>query len=271
LDVGAISAGTTIPAGTTLTEFIESLLLATFFPTYVVPTLVVTTDQPLNQESGVITDVLVTATFNQGQIVGDSVGGVWSPVAVQGPRAGAATGYTIVGEDTGALNSRTVGDYQVVDGSQTFAAVVDFAEGPQPLDSTGAPYETPLAAGSMGGTRAVNGRRRAFYGSSEDPTIPSESDDVRALAGSVLNPANGTSFTISIAAGAEIVAFAYPATLRDVSSVILGGTSFDIKDSYTQSVFTVAGANGYAPVNYKVYYFVPVEPFTDPADHVVTI
>ena len=42
---------------------------------------------------------------------------------------------------------------------------------------------------------------------------------VRGLSGTKLAPAAGTTFTINVAVGQQYIAFAYPATLRDVNKV----------------------------------------------------
>jgi hypothetical protein len=65
--------------------------------------------------------------------------------------------------------------------------------------------------------------------------------------------------------------FAYPATLRDVTSVIDSGTGYNIKDSFTKLTYTVAGANGYDPISYKIYHFVPPSAFSAATTYTVTI
>ena len=80
---------------------------------------------------------------------------------------------------------------------------------------------------------------------------------VRALSGKSNKAlAAGNSFTISIPVGAIRVVFAYPASLRDVSSVQdVNGMNAEVKTAFTKSVVSVEGANGYDGIDYKVYVF----------------
>ena len=65
---------------------------------------------------------------------------------------------------------------------------------------------------------------------------------------------NGDSFNITIPVGAVRVIFAYPATLRDVSSVKdINGMGAQVKSAFTQSSLVVAGAGEDAGIEYKVY------------------
>ncbi len=92
------------------------------------------------------------------------------------------------------------------------------------------------------------------------------------MASYVLNPSNGTTFTISIPVGAVKVTFAYPASLRDVTSVIyVEGLGADVKGAFTKTLVDVEGASGYTAISYKVYTFVPVEAFGATATYNVTV
>ena len=47
---------------------------------------------------------------------------------------------------------------------------------------------------------------------------------------------------------------AYPATLRDVTSIAdVNGMNAEIKTSFTKTTVAVEGANGAAAIDYKVY------------------
>lgn len=66
--------------------------------------------------------------------------------------------------------------------------------------------------------------------------------------------ANGNTFTITIPTGALRVMFAYPATLRDVTSVQdVNGMNAEIKSAFTLHNIEVEGASGYTAIGYKVY------------------
>ena len=270
---GAIGVGDTIPDGSTLDDFARQLLLTTYYPTFVAPTATLVTDKASSLESGTTGDILLTLTLNRGSILGKLVGGFWNPATFQDYRAGAATNYNIAGVDRLLVNTYTVPAFQILDGANTWPSTVLHAVGPQATDSSGADYLTPLAAGSLSPSVTITGRRNAFYGhDSVNNVTYTLSSEVRALPSTRLNPANGTTFTINIPIGAKMVVFAYPSTLRDVSSVLyVEGMNAEIKDAFTKTTVSVEGASGYTAINYKVYTYIPVEPFSATATYNVTI
>jgi hypothetical protein len=271
VDVGAIETTQLVPEGTTLTQFVQLLLLQTYYPTYVAPSATLSINISSTVECGYQQSATLTVSFSRGQIKGDISGGVWDPNAFQNYRSGAVDYYIINGTNTGTTNTKSLGTYTVTEGTNSFSSTSYYTEGPQPVDSTGTNYETPLAAGSVNANRSIYGRRNAFYGTNET-SEPASSAEVRALSGSTLNPSNGTTFTINIPVGAEHVCFAYPATLRDVNSVkYVEGLNAEVKDIFTQSTFSVEGANSYTGISYKVYNYTPVEAFSATATYNVTI
>lgn len=268
LDVGGVKSQDTLVEGLTFTEFAKKLLHTTFYPTYSNPTFSLTSNQSSQTESGTEYDLTLTYNFGRGSINGDMVAGIWNPSTAQNQRAGAATEFVIEGTSTGLTNTRTLTGYQVVDGANTFNGSVTYGIGPQPLDSSGANFETPYPAGTQERSVTINGRRNRFHGVSNSAAT---SADIRSLT-STLNPSNGNTFSISIPVGATNVVFAYPATLRDVSSVkYVEGMNAEIKDTFVLSNVQVEGANGYNAISYKVYVFTPVEPFSATATYQVTI
>ncbi len=273
VQAGAIAPGDVVPAGTALEAFVRQLLTTTFNPTFVAPSVSLSTGLAASLEVGTVSNVALTLAFNRGEIRGAMVGGVWAPSAVQAPRAGAALAYTLAGTDTGLSNTLTISGHSVTEGANTWAASVEYGEGVQPLDSNGAPFATPLPAGTLAASATVNGRRRTFFGASTGPTTAAgTSAEVRALPSSLLGATNGSTFKLAIPAGATRVTFAYPATLRDVSTVkYVEGFNAEVRDVFALSTVAVEGANGFAPVLYKVYTFVPVAPFSQPATYNVTI
>jgi hypothetical protein len=273
VSAGAIKPGDVVPEGTTLDSFVRQLLTTTFFPTFVSPSAALVSSLAGTLEAGTVANNTLTVNFSRGSIQGALVAGVWDASAQQNPRAGAASGFVIAGTDNGLSNALTIPSYQVADGANSWTASVTFGAGLQPLDSTGANFDAPLPAGGLGTSVTVNGRRRTFYGASTGPnTPPSASGDVRALPAHILGAANGTAFTINIPVGATRVVFAYPSTLRDVSSVrYVEGLNADVKGVFSIETVAVEGANGYTPVAYKVYTYVPAEPFSAAATYNVTI
>ena len=111
-----------------------------------------------------------------------------------------------------------------------------------------------IAAGSTSKTSgAITGYRNTFYGTRANKDELT-SDIIRALTKSGVAYPNGKTFNISVPVGAQRVIFAYPATLRDVSSVKdVNGMNAEIKSSFTKSTMTVAGNGSDAGIEYKVY------------------
>ena len=153
---------------------------------------------------------------------------------------------------TGSFTQFTVAD----DTSYRVSATVAHTAGAVPTTYLGQPYPAgQIQAGSKSGqSSAVTGFRKGFYGSvsSKDATI--DSAFVRGLSNSTNSaPANGNTWTIQIPVGTLRVAFAYPATLRDVTTVVDAATKYDVKTAFTKSTVSVEGANSYSGINYKVY------------------
>ena len=277
VSAGAIIPGQLLTSGMSFTTFVKNLLLKTFYPSFVAPTASLASSLASSVESGTTGNVTLTVTFNRGQIVGKTNGGIWEPATFQDYRAGVATNYVINSVDMGTSASGVDVGHIIIDGSNTWTSTVSHAQGPQPVDSLGANYSTPLTSGTFSPSVTVTGKRKAFYGTDSSSAIPyTLSSQIRAISGSVLGPANGTAFTINIPIGAKMVVFAYPATyptiLRDVTSVIyVQGLMADVKNIFTQTTVSVEGASGYSVTNYKVYTYVPASPFTDVATYNVTI
>ena len=65
---------------------------------------------------------------------------------------------------------------------------------------------------------------------------------------------NGNTFTVTIPVGAQRVIIAYPATLRDVTSIKdVNGLNADITSAFSKTTVSVEGAAGYTAIEYKVY------------------
>lgn len=273
VDVGGISKTNTVPSGTTIQGFITQLLSKTYYPTFILPSVSLTDDIAVTVEVGTL-GLTLTANYNAGAINGDISGGIWDPNLKQADRAGVATQYTFSGTTisgspvTQTGNSLALPTTTIEEGVNTFNVVTDHDAGPQPLDSLGQAFDLNLPSGDVSDGLTVNGKRNAFYGVD---LASIDSAGVRALT-SKLNPSNGTSFTINIPAGAIDVVFAYPATLRDVDSVIyVEGLNAEIKTSFSQQTVNVEGANSYTAIGYKLYTFTPANPFGATATYTVTI
>jgi hypothetical protein len=267
--VGSINAGDVVLKGTNLQNFVEQLLLKTFYPTFTNPSASMSSNLASTVESGT-TSVTLTVTLNRGAITGKSIGGIWQPSTFQDFRSGVATNYIINGINNGTTNSLVSSTAIIKDGSNSFSSTTSYDQGPQPVDSKNINYSTPLVAGTANAITNVTGARRGFYGVD---SLADTSALIRSL-GSNTNPgvSNGTNFTINIPAGATSVIFAYPSTLQNVTTVkYVEGLNAEVKTNFTQTTVLVEGLNGYTAINYKVYRYVPVQPFPSSATYTVTI
>ncbi len=134
VSLGAISAGDTIALNTTLNQFIEQLLVATYNPTLTAPSFSLSNNAGSLRKIGSVINVLLTFNFNRGSILGANNPTVWDPAVLQNYRAGSATSYTI-NSTTQSGNTLTVTNHTVVSGNNTFSGTVTYGTGSQPLDS----------------------------------------------------------------------------------------------------------------------------------------
>ena len=206
---GAIDAGTTVASGTTFQQFVDLLLTKIFFPTLNAPSFSLSNNQG-NPEIGTTVSVLLTFNFNRGSILG-STSGIWNPSFFQNFRAGASSSYTINGT-TQVGNTLTVS--RVVAATNSYSGTVTYATGPQPLDSKGNNYSTPLAgATSASQSTSFTGIYPYFYYKSNSPITAANMQSAIAsgAATKVVGDSTGT-ITINFAATGEYLAVAYPAT-----------------------------------------------------------
>lgn len=148
--------------------------------------------------------------------------------------------------------------YVVPDGSNYKITLrVMYSGGQVPLTALGAPYEAGKIAASsktiQSGT--ITGYRNSFYGTRTQKDTPITSEVIRALtqkSGKALS--NGAKFTVNVPIGAIQVIIAYPATLREVTSIKdVNGLNADITSAFSQQTVDVEGANSYTAISYRVY------------------
>ena len=189
-----------------------------------------------------------------------------------GPATGiVANSWTVTNSDGGMLetNSGTFDAITVTDDTNyTITATASHGDGAIPVTNTGNEYASAqIKAGSKSATStAITGYRKYFYGYSltamEDSEITSAV--IRGLQKSSTEAAvAGTSFDLEYAAGTRVAMFAYPATLRDPSSVIdVGGMNTPIAD--TAHIINVDVADARGGENGKMSYKVCIYRFADP-------
>lgn len=249
-----------ITIGTPLETIIKNMLQTIIPPTYYNPTLTLIGSGTLSIEAGTSITPTLTPTWTQND-------------------AGNQTAYGLT-KNTVSLYTNSVASafsdttFVIGDESIVYRASVDYNTGVVKNDNQGNPYPTgQISAGTILSSNVTYyGRRKLFYDSSTSNSAPTLSSEIRSFGSSVLNPANGTTFTISIPVGTRRICFAYPATLRDVNSVKyveLGNA--EIKDTFTQTLINVEGVSGFTAINYKVYTYISAVAFGSTATYNVTI
>lgn len=218
-------------------------------------------------QPGTPTAPAVTLTFGQAKAyeVGTTVTPTYSASLSAGSYTyGPATGITATSwevTDTAGNSATTASgsfaEVVVADGTNyKITAKATYGEGAVAKDNLGSDSSPviKIAAGSATKTSgAITGYRNTFYGSVTEKAELT-STIIRGLTKSNKALANGNSFTVNIPVGAKRVIFAYPATLRDVSSVKdVNGLNAEIKSAFTKTTLTVAGADADAGIEYKVY------------------
>lgn len=221
----------------------------------------------IDEQNPVTTDPSVSLTFGQAKAyeVGSKVTPTYSASLSAGSYTyGPATGVTAsaweVTDTSGNKSTAASGsfpEFTVADGtSYKITAKATHGEGTIPLTNTKNEYpDGQIKAGSKSATSgAVTGYRNTFYGTLTAKNT-TDSSTIRGLSGkSGKTLANGNSFTIAIPVGALRVVFAYPATLRDVTSVKdVNGMNAEINSSFMKSTVAVEGANSHTAIDYKVY------------------
>lgn len=242
---GAIEAGDTVIEGTTLTEFVEQLLLKTFYPTFTAYSISGNAGSAVEVGTGTKS---ITVNFTRGGIVGDAVGGIWNPTTVQGNVLGTATKYWIDSIDNGTTNSLNISKLTTL-GSNSVDIAVDYGAGDQPKDSKGNNYLSPEPSGTLTGVATWTGfyYRTAIAGNS----VPTASDirnnyTARRSNAGVINMATGTSnvrFDLFLPQGSTLT-----------SAIDQGNLGLDITSGFVLqgSDFSGLDANG-DEVLYKHY------------------
>lgn len=177
-----------------------------------------------------------------------------------GPATGCSiTSWSVTDSNNAEPLSTAAGSFVEItvadDTNYKVTATGNFSEGVIPVTNVGNEYAAgKIAAGSKSATSsAITGYRNSFYGTlTEKGELTS--DVIRSLGKSNKALTNGSTFGITIPVGAMRVVFAYPETLRDVSSVKdVNGLNAEISGAFTKSTLSVEGLNNFQGINYKVY------------------
>ena len=217
-------------------------------PTTTQPSVSVKLKEAKGYEVGTVVTPNYAATFNEGDYSykPDSTGvtvTAWEITDTAGNTATTATG---------SFPNVTVTDST----NYKITAKATYGDGAIPKTNIGNDYaDGQIKAGSKSATSsAITGYRNSFYGTLTAKTAV-DSDVVRSLTGkSGKALSNGAKFNVPIPVGALRVVIAYPATLREVSSIAdVNGMNAEIKSSFTSSTVSVEGANDATAIDYRVY------------------
>ncbi len=242
----------TVPAnGDSLLDVLLSAFATDSNPSITQPSVNISSSSFKAYEVGTNVTPSYTATLNPGSYQ-------------YGPATGiTATSWNVVDNaaepNTLTTASGSFPQMQVVDDtSYSITATASYGAGTIPNTALGQEYaDGQIKAGSKSATKGtITGYRNGFYGTTTSQSSGTfESDNIRALTATNKAVTAGTVWNISIPVGARSVIFAYPATIRDATSVLdANGLNAEIKTAFTKVQAQVAGANGYNPIEYKVYY-----------------
>ena len=157
--------------------------------------------------------------------------------------------------------------------SYTINAEASYDDAAIPVTNKGNPYvEGQIKAGRVNQTSStISCYRNTFYGTTankdslDSPTIRALNKTNKALKA-------GDSVTITLPVGAVRVVFAYPATLRDITSVKdINGLNAEIVSAFKKETITVAGAGNDAGISYKVFTTEFASPLESTNSYKVTI
>lgn len=250
-----IANGATIPAGISFDEFVKMVVQKAIPASYTKPTLAIANNGGQasgNVEAGSSITPKLKATFTKNDA------GVLTSIAIKKGSTEVATGtespLTYTGE------AITIGDETI-----TFTATAAYGDAPVKQNNLGQDSTENWFAGSTvtSSNYSITGKRNLFYGTGVGAVPTVTSSMVRDLTNTKLAPAQGTSFNINVAVGQQYIAFAYPATLRDVNNVTyVEANDSGMASNFTKTTIDVADARGgeNGLMSYKVYTYAMAVP-----------
>lgn len=141
-------------------------------------------------------------------------------------------------------------------------------------DDTDTTYKVECSDGdnTVNKTATIKFARNTFYGTDSATTSPyTTSAEVRALSGKKLGLKAGDQFSVSIPVGSKQVVIAIPNNLNISSVKYVEGLNAEVKDIFTLSTVNVEGASGYTGIDYKIYSYSPISPFSSVCTYTVVL
>lgn len=216
-----------------------------------------------NPDNNTAPSVTVSASVFKAYEVGTKVTPSWNATFKAGSyEFGPATGITPTGwsatdgTNTVETEDGSFPEITVTDGMDyKVTCTATYGDGAIPVTNTGNPYAAAqFKAGSASkATGSITGYRNTFYGTvTEKGEVTSAV--IRGLTASGKALSNGSKFDVTVPVGTMRVIIAYPATLRDVTSIQDNNDSMsNIVSSFDKATIGVEGANGASAIDYKVY------------------
>lgn len=268
-----IDDNATIPAGTSFDDLVKMLVQKAIPASYTKPTIKIENNSGQaagNVEAGSSITPKLKATFTKNDA------GNLTSIAIKRGSTEVATGTSSPLTYTG--DAVVIGDESI-----TFSATASYGDAPVKNNNLGQESkENWFEGGSVttdnkngnSNTYTITGKRNMFYGTGIGAVPTVNSSFVRGLANKKLAPAANTSVTINVAIGQQYIAFAYPADLRDVTSVTyVEANDGGMASSFTKSTINVADARGgdNGLKSYKVYTYAMDVPAAAPMTFTVKI
>lgn len=245
-----IGNGETISAGATIDDLVRMLVQKPVPASYTKPTVSLSNNGGQasgNVEAGSTITPKLKATFTK-----NDAGNLTNLAINKGSNA--------VVEGTSSPQVYDGDSVVIGDETITFTASASYEDAPVKNNNLGQESkENWFAAGSISSSAySITGKRNMFYGTGVGAVPTVNSDFVRGLVSTKLAPAQSTSVTINVAVGQQYIAFAYPATLRDVNNVTyVEANDSGMASSFTKHTIDVADARGgeNGLMSYKVYTY----------------
>lgn len=250
-----IANGATIPAGTSLEEFVKMVVQKAIPATYNRPSLAIANNGGTaagNVEAGTTITPKLRATFTKNDA------GDLTAISIKKGGTEVANGTTSPLDYTG--NTFVIGDETI-----SFTASATYGDAPVKNNNLGQESTENWFGGSTAtsGSYSFTGKRNLFYGTGVGDVPALSSEVVRDLTNKKLAPAAGTTFNINVAVGQQYIIIAYPNTLRDLNNVTyVEANDSGMASNFVKSTIDVADARGdeNGLMTYKVYTYAMAVP-----------
>ena len=261
--IGQYSDGDTITAGTRLSSILQKILVDRIVPDYTDPSVQLRATNNTTVEVG----DTITPTFEARWDQNDA--GSLTDALIE---SGAETVSDFTLED-GVWVSPITGfnDHRMEDVNKSYVLTASYEEGPLKTDNFGDPAPGQIQAGSVSDGAAYNPARPFFFQFSESDTVlddplTASDDHIR----NTITQDKRLSYTINnyefnIPANTKSIAFAYPASIGDLSAIIyVENSNSNELGTFTKEEYQVAGLGGdsFLPIAYNVYVWNGDAPFS---------